>query len=162
MRRAKTFRLILVLIEGCVEGGVRLFRLKRASTANENPTNANEYLAEHFFLIGALTFTLTPSYFHLAFEVEDAAPFQLSAVIDEPADHLSAALRCLEGAKLGLAQPVRPIWSKHTVGGACDWVLRNALDGSKVAADEIVDAVATRGHDNSGPVHASNRPHVGS
>src|SRR5262249_20736084 len=84
-------------------GGVAVFRRCRGAERNSPPLARGWGHAGHL----AADHSRSPhsSYFHLAFEVEDATSLQLGAIIDEPAEDLAAAPRCLVGAKLGLAQP---------------------------------------------------------
>ena len=99
---------------------------------------------------------------NLAFKIENASAFQLHAIVDQPANDLSATLRRLEGTKLSLTKSPGPIRRQHAMRGPGHRIFRDALGRGEVAADEVLRSISRRAHDHSAAVHACQRRHIGS
>src|SRR4051812_9589369 len=67
------------------------------------------------------------------FKIKDTGALELYAIAPQAAANLTATRRSLEGAELGLAHPLGPIWRQHAMRGSGYGVFGNPLPGGEIA-----------------------------
>jgi hypothetical protein len=82
-----------------------------------------------------------PSYFGMAFHIEDATALKADPASSELAVKFTAAAGSLISMKGVLPESSGPIRHQHAMGPTGDGVFRNSFGGRKVTAYEIIPTV---------------------
>lgn len=96
-----------------------------------------------------------------SFQKEHACTFAFDAIAIEAAAQLAATRGCLEGAKVCLAEPRRPIGRQRAMRAPCYRVFGDTLGWGEVPADAIMVAITRCRHDHARARHYCDGGQVG-